>query len=108
LFYTHNLVPNTLAIKVQGHRVTNLGSLKILPYYLQSPTIWDQEVNTRLFNYEYNQQDALYRLIYYSKSDLHVSGGVFAHNQEHLAVFTVSGSVHPCCCRLHASALLAR
>jgi len=42
----------------------------------------------------------LYRVIYYSKSDLHVSGDVFAHHQEHLTVSTVSGSVHPGCCRL--------
>ena len=47
-----------------------------------------------------NQQDALYRLIYYSKSALHVSGDVFAHHQEHLTVFTVSDSIHPSCCRL--------
>jgi hypothetical protein len=52
------------------------------------------------FNYENNQQDALYRLIYYSMSALHVSGDVFAHHQEHLTVFTVSGSVHPRCCQL--------
>jgi len=51
-------------------------------------------------SYENNQQDALQRLIYYSKSALHVSGDVFAHHQEHLTVFTVSGSVHPSCCRL--------
>jgi hypothetical protein len=31
----------------------------------------------------------------YSKSTLHISGNVFAHHQEHLAVFTVSGSIHP-------------
>ena len=37
----------------------------------------------------------LYRLIYYSKSALHVSGDVFAHHQEHLTVFTVSGSINP-------------
>jgi len=37
----------------------------------------------------------LYRLIYYSWSALHVSGNVFAHHQEHLAVFTVSGSIYP-------------
>ena len=37
----------------------------------------------------------LYRLIYYSKSALHVSSDVFAHHQEHLTVFTVYGSVHP-------------
>ena len=37
----------------------------------------------------------LYRLIYYSQSTLHVSEDVFAHRQEHLNVFTVSGSIHP-------------
>jgi len=37
---------------------------------------------------------------YYSISALHVSGDVFAHHQEHWTVFTVSGSVHPCCCQL--------
>jgi len=54
-------------------------------------------------NYENNQQDVLYRLIYNSMSVLHVSGDVFAHHQEHLTVFTVSGSVHLSCCRLAAS-----
>jgi len=49
---------------------------------------------------ENNQQDALYRLIYYSKSAPHVSDDVFVHRQGHLTVFTVSGSVHPSCCRL--------
>jgi len=47
-----------------------------------------------------NQQDVLYRFIYYSKSALHDSGDVLAHHQEHWTVFTVSGSVHPSCCRL--------
>jgi len=42
----------------------------------------------------------LYRFIYYSKSALYVSGYVFAHHQEHLTVFTVSGLVHSGCCRL--------
>jgi len=51
-------------------------------------------------NYENNQQDELYSLIYYCKSALRVSGDVFAHHQELLAVFTVAGSVHPSCCRL--------
>ena len=46
-----------------------------------------------------NKQDELYGLIYYSKSALHVSGDVFAHHQKHLTVLTVSGSVHPSCCR---------
>ena len=59
--------------------------------YYSSDSLWQ--------NYENNQQDALYRLIYYSKSAVHVSGDVFAHRQEHLTVFTVSGSVHPSCYR---------
>jgi hypothetical protein len=42
----------------------------------------------------------LYMLIYYSKSALHVSGDILAHQQEYLTVFTVSGSIHPGCCRL--------
>jgi len=46
-------------------------------------------VNNTTYNYENNQQDALYRLIYYSKSAVHVSGDVFAHHQEHMTVFTV-------------------
>jgi hypothetical protein len=41
-----------------------------------------------------------YRLIYYFKSTLHVLGDVFAHHQEHLTVFTASGSIHPSRCRL--------
>jgi hypothetical protein len=49
-------------------------------------------------NYENKQQDALHRLIYYSKSAVHVSGDVFDHHQEHSTVFTVPGSVHPSCC----------
>ena len=64
---------------------------------------WQETVQIYLKRNSYcvnNQQDALYRLIYYSKSALHVSGDVFAHHQEHLTVFTVSGSVHPSCCRL--------
>jgi len=62
---------------------------------------WRSWIRALWYNYENNQQDALYRLIYYSKSALHVSGNVFAHRQEHLTVFTVSGSVHPTCCRHH-------
>jgi hypothetical protein len=57
----------------------------------------------RELNYENNQQDALYRLIYYSKSALHVWGDFFAHHQEHLTVFTVSGSVQASCCRLNTT-----
>jgi hypothetical protein len=59
-----------------------------------------------VYKYENNQQDLLYRLIYYSKLALHVSGDVFAYHQEHLTVFTVSGAGHPSCCRLAAGSSL--
>jgi len=42
----------------------------------------------------------LYRIIYFSLSALHVSGDVFARHQEHLTVLTVTGNIHPGCCRL--------
>ena len=35
----------------------------------------------------------------YSKSAVHISGDVFAHRQDDLTVFTVSGNVHPSCSR---------
>jgi hypothetical protein len=50
---------------------------------------WRSWIHASWHNYENNQQDALFRLIYYSKSALHVSGDVFVHHQEHLTVFTV-------------------
>jgi len=55
-----------------------------------------------LESYENNQRDALYRLnyLYYSKSDVQVSGEVFAHYQEHVTVFTVSGSVYTTRCTI--------
>jgi hypothetical protein len=46
-----------------------------------------------MFNYESNQQDAA----------LHVSGDIFAHHQEHLSVYTVSGCVYPSCWQLAAT-----
>jgi hypothetical protein len=61
---------------------------------------WRSWIRASWYNFENNQQDALYRLIYYSKSAQHVSGDVLAHHQEHLTVFKVSGSVYPSCCRL--------
>jgi hypothetical protein len=59
-----------------------------------------------LSNYENDQQDALYRLIYYSKLAVHVSGDVFPHHQEHLTVFTEIAIVHPSCCLLAAGSNL--
>jgi len=59
------------------------------------PSTWSSWIRASWYNYENNQQGTLYRLTYYSKSALHVLGDVFTHHQEHLTVFTVSGSVHP-------------
>jgi len=61
---------------------------------------WRSWIRASWYNYEKNQQDALYRLIYYSRSSLHVLGDIFVHHQEHLTVFTVSCNVHPSCCQL--------
>jgi hypothetical protein len=36
-----------------------------------------------------------YKLFYYSQSAVHVLGGVFAHRQENLTVFTVSSIIRP-------------
>ena len=41
-----------------------------------------------------------YKLFYYSLSPLHVSANIFAHHQKHLSVFTASGNIHQCRCRL--------
>jgi len=40
------------------------------------------------------------RIIYYSLAALHVSSGIFAHNQEHLNCIAASGITHVCRCRL--------
>jgi len=50
--------------------------------------------------YANNQQDATCRLIYSSLSALHVSDDIFARHQGHLTVFTASGNIHQCLCRL--------
>ena len=47
-------------------------------------------------------------LFIYSYSALHVSGDVFAHHQEPVTVFTASGNVHRCCCRLSAGSNIGK
>ena len=74
-----------------------------LPWILV-PWSWRSRIRALWYNCESNQQYALYRLIYNSKSAVHVSGNVFAYHQEHLTVFTVS--VHPSCCWLPAGSNL--
>jgi len=58
-----------------------------------------ESVHRDIITKEINKMQ-LYRLIYYSYSALHISGDVFAHHQEHMTVFTASGSIHSSCCRL--------
>jgi len=79
----------------QVRQYRNNKKRSLLYYYYYYYFIIEPNLNIQIFSYENNHQDALYRLIYYSKSALHVSGDVFAHHQEHLTLFTVSGSVHP-------------
>jgi hypothetical protein len=89
-------------------QLTAVTASSVMTIWLQLTAVTASSVMTisvtqiSLENCESNQQDKmqLYGLIYYSKSALHVSGDVFAHHQEHLTLFTVSGSVHPNCCRL--------
>ena len=69
-----------------------------LPITTERNLILHQDKRIFFYLYENNQQDALYRLIYYSKSALHVSGDVFAHHQEHLTVFTVPDTVNTVKC----------
>jgi len=60
--------------------------MNILSYFLAWHRffyIWRSWIRASWYNYENNQQDALYKLIYYSKSALYVSGDVFARHLEH-------------------------
>jgi hypothetical protein len=43
-------------------------------------TPWRSWIRASWYNYENNQKDALYRLIHYSKSAVHVSWEVSAHH----------------------------
>ena len=79
--------------------ITKILSIRSLLSRKWCTLTWRSRIRASWYNYENNQQDPLYRLIYYSKSAVHVSLDVFAHHQEHLTVFTVSGSVHPNCCK---------
>jgi hypothetical protein len=46
----------------------------------------------------YNQQDATFLDVFIFTDDLHVSGGLSAHHQEHITVHTASGIVKQYCC----------
>ena len=83
------------------HAIIKLSQFEVLHFRIRNKSEKRRSwIRASWYNYENNQHDALHRLIYYSKSVLHVSGDVFAHHQERLTVFTVSSSVHPKCCRL--------
>jgi hypothetical protein len=47
------------------------------------PNIWRSWISASWYNYKNNQQDALYGLIYYSKTAVHVSDDVFTYHQKH-------------------------
>ena len=70
---------------------------KNFPFLLSAD---EAERDESIRDHEHNQQEAIYILTYYSQSALHISCDVFAHHQENLTIFTVSGGIHPSCCRL--------
>jgi hypothetical protein len=92
-------LPNRLS-KQQLHFMALIFVTTLKIVTLRTLWTWRSWNRASWHNYENNQQDALYRFIYYSTSAVYVSGDVFPHHQEHLNVFTVSGSVQPSCCRL--------
>jgi hypothetical protein len=100
-----NLNPNHPVVQ---HVALSLYYLSYVILKCSYQSTWRSRIRASWYNYENNQQDALYRLIYYSNSILHVSGDVFAHHQEHLTVFIVFGSVHPSCCLLNQKDTLYR
>ena len=84
---------NNLLIPHSFQLVTHYRSLPSALYSFDVHESVHRNIITKTIN-----KMQLYRLPYYSWSALHVSGDFFAHRQEHLTVFTVSGSVHPRCC----------
>jgi hypothetical protein len=46
----------------------------------------------------YNQQDATFLDLFIFTDAVHVSGGSYAHHQEHVTVHTPSGIVKHYCC----------
>jgi len=46
----------------------------------------------------YSQQDATFLVFIYFTDALHVSGGSFAHHQEHITVHAALGIVNQYCC----------
>jgi hypothetical protein len=90
-FYKTNFYRN----KVRVYRVDYF----TLHFVIYEPVILGTG-NMNMCTCENNQQDALYRLIYFSKSAIRVLGDVFAHHPERLTVVTVSCGVHPSCCLL--------
>jgi hypothetical protein len=90
-----------LCVNVYRHRVTtqlqliNKYKIKYIHYHLDVHESVHRDTITKTTN-----KMQLCRLIYYSLSALHVSSNVFAHHQKHLTVFTASGNIHQCRCRL--------
>jgi len=94
------VIHKLLSHGINGYVITCSSVISFYVICLLLFSTWLSWIRASWYNYENNQQDDLYRLIYYSKSAVHVPGDVFAHHHEHLTVFTVSGSVQPSCCRL--------
>jgi len=75
-----NIVPG-ISKTVLSSETSQTAYLSTQGSIFRSTNVLNQTPETdEIGNYENNQQDALYRLIYYSKSALDVSGDVFAHH----------------------------
>jgi hypothetical protein len=112
LYSPRKVIPNFALMKTTGKvimKVTNRMQLYRLIYFSLSAL----RVSSG-FRSSSGALDCIYSIWWYwprllpagvlmswnSVSALHVKGDVFAHHQEHLTVFTVSGTIHPSCCRL--------
>ena len=87
----------------QSFRLSSLvGEVWVVCYYLFLCGLLSLSLSRLMFFkvMKVTNKMQLHRLTDYSLSALHVSRDVFAHYQEHLTVFTVSGSIHPRSCRL--------
>jgi hypothetical protein len=96
----YNCLVKLPSYSVLLHRAWNMYRVLYTYVFNETTETWLSWIRASWYNHKNNQQHALYKLIYYSKSALHVSGDVFAHHQEHFTVFTVSDSANLSCCRL--------
>jgi hypothetical protein len=72
--------------------------MKIRPIGAVRRTNRHEEANRNFLHNSKLQQDAMFLHLFISTDALHVSGGSFAHHQEHVSVHTASSIVNQYCC----------